>query len=569
VHWIYEQPRNSTQTHHILPDILFANVAITYKNMLKEPNEDIQGYKDAEQLEWASIHKCLVKPKVPLSEINKKEIVKLKMLYDKKYKNDGIFDKYKARCVYNYINNLHMDNHHFDNLYANSLADDSIKLIMAISVANGEALHSFDVKTAFLQTFIPANKVYYVQRPSGIDGPDDENIMQMTNYIYGHPEANAAFKKLLDNTLLDIGCTQLISDDCVFKYTGSNGKRLLIGINVDDGLISCPDINILHEFIDKLQQKLPITVEYNVTNYVGYTINYNRTDKYINLSQHKYIDKILSSFPQTNNTLPSTPMLISDHLTPSQAALDAITLSDPTLYRQKVGSLTYLSHKTRKDIKFAVQSLARHMHAPTQYNMNQVDYCIDYIRNSRDKCLTITGGGPIQMIFTVDSSYGTHLDLKSHTGYTGQLHPTSGAIISNSVKQTITADSSTAAEYIGAHLACKEIQWVYSFLTEAEGAPPLPAILFIDNQSTIKMLQNKSNAGRTKHINLRYNILRELVATGIIIIKYLPTEYMTSDTLTKALGPTQYELLSDFLLGTNSNTYFNDIFPLYYTSQDI
>ena len=36
VHWIYEQPRNSTQTHHILPDILFANVAITYKNMLKE-----------------------------------------------------------------------------------------------------------------------------------------------------------------------------------------------------------------------------------------------------------------------------------------------------------------------------------------------------------------------------------------------------------------------------------------------------------------------------------------------------------------------------------------------------
>ena len=43
---------------------------------------------------------------------------------------------------------------------------------------------------------------------------------------------------------------------------------------------------------------------------------------------------------------------------------------------------------------------------------------------------------------------------------------------------------------------------------------------------------------------------------------------MTSDTLTKALGPNQFELLTDFLLGTNSNTFFNDIFPLYYTLHD-
>ena len=69
-----------------------------------------------------------------------------------------------------------------------------------------------------------------MQRPTGIEGPEDEIIMQMKNYIYGHPEPNAAFKSYLDAILLDIGCTQLISDDCVFKYIGSNGKRLIIGI---------------------------------------------------------------------------------------------------------------------------------------------------------------------------------------------------------------------------------------------------------------------------------------------------------------------------------------------------
>ena len=75
--------------------------------MLKESSEDIAGYKQAEKTEWESIKNCLVKPTIALSEINKKDVVKLKMLYDKKFKNNGNFDKYKARCVYEYINNLH------------------------------------------------------------------------------------------------------------------------------------------------------------------------------------------------------------------------------------------------------------------------------------------------------------------------------------------------------------------------------------------------------------------------------------------------------------------------------
>ena len=278
VQWLHRIPPNASNKNIYTSSSLVANVAISHRKMLKESSEDIAGYKQAEKTEWESIKNCLVKPTIALSEINKKDVVKLKMLYDKKFKNNGNFDKYKARCVYEYINNLHAGLQ-FDDLYANSLSDDSIKLIMAIAVANGENLHSFDVKNAFLQTVIAAGKVYYVQRPAGIDGPDDEVIMQMKNYIYGHPEANAAFKSLLDNILLEIGCTQLISDECVFKYIGSNGKRLLIGINVDDGLISCPDIYILHEFINKLKQKLPITVEENINNYVGYNIDYNRTYK--------------------------------------------------------------------------------------------------------------------------------------------------------------------------------------------------------------------------------------------------------------------------------------------------
>ena len=48
-------------------------------------------------------------------------------------------------------------------------------------------------------------------------------------------------------------------------------------------------------------------------------------------------------------------------------------------------------------------------------------------------------------------------------------------------KQTITADSSTVAEFIAAHLATKEIMWARSMLAEL-GYPQLdPTILYEDN----------------------------------------------------------------------------------------
>ena len=42
----------------------------------------------------------------------------------------------------------------------------------------------------------------------------------------------------------------------------------------------------------------------------------------------------------------------------------------------------------------------------------------------------------------------------------------------------------------------------------------------------------------TKHIALRYNMIREFIQEGLIIVKHLSTDLMTVDTLTKALsGP--------------------------------
>ena len=47
---------------------------------------------------------------------------------------------------------------------------------------------------------------------------------------------------------------------------------------------------------------------------------------------------------------------------------------------------------------------------------------------------------------------------------------------------------------------------------------------------------HKGNSGRTKHIAIRFNMIRECVQKNQITIEYLPTDLMGADTLTKPLG---------------------------------
>ena len=48
-----------------------------------------------------------------------------------------------------------------------------------------------------------------------------------------------------------------------------------------------------------------------------------------------------------------------------------------------------------------------------------------------------------------------------------------------------------------------------------------PIILFIDNQSAMRLANNPENHKRTKHINIKYHYIRELIEQGAIQLIYL------------------------------------------------
>lgn len=64
-------------------------------------------------------------------------------------------------------------------------------------------------------------------------------------------------------------------------------------------------------------------------------------------------------------------------------------------------------------------------------------------------------------------------------------------------------------------------------------------VLYKDNESAIKMIENVKFSKHMKHIDLRCHAIEQLKTDKIIDLKYCPTENMIKYSFTKPLPKTQ------------------------------
>ena len=111
-----------------------------------------------------------------------------------------------------------------------------------------------------------------------------------------------------------------------------------------------------------------------------------------------------------------------------------------------------------------------------------------------------------------------------------------GFPITESSKQKLNTRCSTTGELVGADHMSQKILWTKHFM-EAQGYEVKDNILYQDNKSTIKLLENgkKSSSKRTRAINIRYFFLTDQIEKGNLRVEYCPTKQMWADGLTKPL----------------------------------
>ena len=484
-------------------------------------------------------------PLIPFRDIPKQKIIPSKIIYARKYNADGSFQKYKARlCARGdrWQEALGVET------YAGTVKSESIKLLLGIAAEENYEICCVDVETAFLHSPLPSDQTIYMRRPVGLTDLDMPEIVELDKCLYGLPQASNRFREHSDGVLRGLGFTPTISDPCVYVMYKNGGKVYAL-IHVDDiGLIGTT-VDLLTDVKKGLSSTYTLK-ETDMSNYLGMHIIRDRPNRTITLLQTGYIDSLLVKYDCEMNEFPSVPS--TPMLTVTGSALSPSILLGKkyiTEYQGMVGSLMYLASQTRPDILYAVCAHARFSKSPTEANREGVIRILHYVKHTRTLGLRLYSGEGIRLYATVDASYACHTDLKSHTGCTLHLGRKSGSVFSLSKKQTVTADSSTVAELIAAHLAAHEITWARNFLLELGYPQTDPTTLFEDNLSTISLIVNKGNGQRSKHIDLRYNFVREQVVEKVLAMIHLPGVDMTSDILTKPLGPTAFVHLRPKLLG--------------------
>lgn len=475
---------------------------------------------------------------VDKSTIDPKRIVPSKLIFDTRFNPDGTFKKYKCRLVARGDVLARNRIYDPDDNYAGTVKSESVRLILNLVASKDLCIRSVDVVTAFLKPTLRPDDPIYMRRPPELSEEFMPEIVELNKAIYGLPAASAYFRDHSDNVLKGIGFTPTVSDPCV--YIRRTGDEYIIAIvHVDDFGFAATSDELIDDVQAKLSESYDLTINPNMTYYLGLHIVRNRAQRTITIRQPAYIDDMIKTFGLEHGPdvlYPETPMSTT-HIPQDSPLLDS---AGKQLFMQGVGTLLYLAVQSRPDILFSTTAMSRKCQSPTIADARAVSHIMNYIVGTRELALTLRGEDGIVLYATVDASYGTHTDSKSHSGCTVHLGINSGSFLTLSKKQTITADSSTYAEFIAAHLVTKQIMWVRNFLSEL-GFPLLsPTTVYEDNQSTIRLINNRGNGNRTKHIALRYNFVREQVELGNVTFEYLPTARMPSDSLTKATGPTLF-----------------------------
>jgi hypothetical protein len=295
--------------------------------------------------------------------------------------------------------------------------------------------------------------------------------------------------------------------------------------------------------------------------YLG--IEIEQTKEGIRLHQTRYAEEILKRFGMENAHGVDTPMAPHSKLSKCEDESKLLNKEDKATYQSIVGALMYLMVCTRPDLAFTLSRLSKFCDSPSTVHMKAARYALRYLRQTTNHGIFYRRqASRMHLQGFSDSDFAADTDNRRSTS--GYVFTINGSAISwRSKQQGLVTISTMEAEYVGMTEACKELLWLQRLLEDIQPnrdqnnqdvyITDKPAddgshMLHADNQGAIALAENPKHHNRSKHIDVKYHFIRELVNSidnrdekSRISLQYCQTSKNTADVLTKPLSKLKHQ----------------------------
>ena len=562
---LFVPPVMDLMTEYIM---LVVDVAITdhklpktHRQAMLSPDRD--EWIKAEQLEIQSMksHKVFIPMVLPRN----KTAIETKWVYVIKYKN-GLVNKYKARLVakgYEQIQGID-----YDETYAPVARLTSLRLVLAISAILGFQIHQMDVETAFLNAEL--KEEVYISVPEGVELAPGCNCFQLRKALYGLKQSPREWYNNINAFLVSLSFHRLTTEHCLYFYN-QDQNICIISLYVDDLIIAGSSSYIIDEIKRRLSQEYTMKDLGFIDEILGCKVHVDTVLEVVTVHQHKYLNSVIAKFTDaslTSANTPADPKIVLSTTHCPQTDVDVLFMKSIP-YREAVGSLLWLSLGSRPDIAYAVSQVAKFNGNPGPTHWTAVLRIFRYLSHTRMYGLTysrsnhnapheiqtsvssaphfLTDGDVLRPTCFVDSDYARCID--SRRSVTGFIFMLAGAPLSwQSRQQPSVALSSMESEYMAACAAAQEAVWLIQLLKEFTCQFFHPVVIFEDNSACIAYVKNNNNPKRSKHIDVRYHFITDLVHANVITMVPVRTTDNIADIMTKPLDKHTFaRLASSFM----------------------
>ena len=448
-----------------------------------------------------------------------------KWVFRRKYNTDGSLQTFKARLVAKGFKQKEGIDY-FDT-YAPVARITSIRVLLALASLYNLFVHQMDVKTAFLNGEL--DEEVYMEQPEGFILPGNEKkVCKLTKSLYGLKQAPKQWHEKFDSVILEYGFQHNVADKCIYsKFTENYG--VIICLYVDDMLIIGTNMDGVQDTKKYLSSQFKMKDLNEVDTILG--IKVKKHNGGFALSQSHYIEKVLTKFKHLNIKEANTPYDVSSKLVENSGRTVA-----QIEYASAIGSLMYAMHCTRPDIAFSVCKLSRFTINPSVDHWKAIGRVLGYLKRTINYGLFYNTFPSVVEGYSDASWITSTNDNKSTSGWIFTIG--GGAVSWASKKQTCITHSTMESEFIALAAAGKEAEWLRNLLLDIKLWPqPMPAIsLYCDSQATMSRAFSKIYNGKSRHISLRHEYVRQLITDGVVTIIYIRSCKNLADPFTKGLS---------------------------------